>query len=129
MKSATFSGYSLGLLRIVAGLLFLGHGVQKYLGFPTTAPFGIVHPASLLGIAGIMEIVGGALIVVGLFTRPVAFVLSGMMAAAYFMMHAPKSPFPIANGGELAVMFCFVFLYLSTAGPGKFSLDGGRRFR
>lgn len=129
MNSAKWSGHSLGLLRIVTGLLFLGHGVQKYLGFPVRAASGIVHPASLLGVAGAMEVVGGALIVIGLRTRPVAFVLSGMMAAAYFMMHFPKSYYPIANGGELAVMFCFVFLYLSTAGPGKFSIDGDRKFR
>ncbi|CAN5194551.1 DoxX family protein [soil metagenome] len=129
MSSATWSGHTLALMRIVTGLLFLAHGIQKYLGFPVVAPFGIVHPASLMGVAGIFEIVGGALIVIGLFTRPVAFILSGMMAAAYFMMHFPKSPFPIVNGGEMAVMFCFVFLYISTVGPGRWSMDTSRRRR
>lgn len=127
MNPTRWSGYSLGLLRIVTGLLFLGHGVQKYFAFPVAAPFGIVHPTSLLGVAGILEIAGGLLITIGFKTRPVAFILSGMMAAAYFMMHFPKSRYPIANGGELAVMFCFVFLYLFTAGPGRWGIDGGSK--
>jgi putative oxidoreductase len=129
MNSTAWSGQSFAVLRIVTGALFLAHGVQKYFGFPMEASFGIVQPASLLGVAGILELVGGALIAVGLFTRPVAFVLSGMMAVAYFMMHMPKSPFPIANGGEMAVMFCFVFLYISTVGAGRWSIDASRATR
>jgi putative oxidoreductase len=129
MNSTALSGQSFAALRIVTGLLFLAHGVQKYFGFPIVAPFGIVQPASLLGVTGILELVGGAMIVVGLFTRPVAFVLSGMMAVGYFMIHMPKSLFPIANGGEMAVMFCFVFLYISTVGAGRWSIDASRATR
>jgi putative oxidoreductase len=115
----------LSVLRIIAGLLFMQHGTAKYLGFPPTDMVGI-DPTSLGGIAGILELVGGALIVIGLFTRPVAFVLSGLMAAAYWIAHAPSSFFPLVNQGELAIMYCFVFLYLACAGPGPWSVDAAR---
>jgi len=119
---------ALAALRIVAGLLFLAHGVQKLLGFPPSDR-GTVELASLMGVAGILELVGGALIVLGLFTRPTAFVLSGQMAVAYWMAHAPQSPYPIANGGDAAILYCFIFLYLVFAGPGRWALDDalGRR--
>ncbi|AJY45685.1 DoxX family protein [Martelella endophytica] len=117
--------YFLALLRVVTGLLFLEHGTQKLLHFPVSD----FHPPlfSLLGLAGALEIVGGVLIILGLFTRPAAFILSGMMAVAYFMMHAPNSFFPALNGGDAAILFCFIFLYLVFAGPGAFSLDGKRK--
>src|SRR5258708_11485868 len=112
----------LTVLRVMAGLLFLEHGTQKILGFPPSANPG---PAllSLMGIQGLIELVGGVLIVVGLFTRPVAFILCGNMAVAYFMSHAPNSLFPIANPRHAAILYCFVFLYLSVAGGGAWSLD------
>jgi putative oxidoreductase len=113
------------ILRIMTGLLFMQHGTAKYLGFPPSDMAGI-DPASLGGIAGILELVGGALIVIGLLTRPVAFVLSGLMAAAYWIAHAPSSFFPLINQGELAIMYCFVFLYLACAGPGPWSVDAAR---
>ncbi|SRR6266851_1532296 len=116
----------LTVLRVMAGLLFLEHGTQKILGFPPSANPG---PAllSLGGIQGLIELVGGVLIVVGLFTRPVAFILCGDMAVAYFMSHAPNSFFPIANRGDAAILYCFVFLYLAAAGGGAWSLDTSRR--
>jgi putative oxidoreductase len=116
----------LTVLRIMVGLLFLEHGTQKVLGFPASA---IPGPAliSLGGIQGLIELVGGVLIVIGLFTRPVAFILCGDMAVAYFMSHAPNSFFPIANRGDAAILYCFVFLYLAVAGGGAWSLDASRR--
>ena len=113
------------ILRIMTGLLFLQHGTTKYLGFPASDMTG-VDPLSMGGIAGMLELVGGALIVIGLFTRPVAFVLSGLMAAAYWIAHAPSSFFPLLNGGELAIMYCFAFLYFVFAGPGPWSVDAAR---
>lgn len=118
--------YLLGLLRIVTALLFIEHGTMKLFGFPAPMPSGPVDLFSLMGLAAILEIGGGLLLLVGLFTRPVAFVLSGEMAFAYWMAHGPKAFFPILNGGELAILFCFVFLYIAAAGPGAFSLDGRR---
>ena len=115
----------LSLLRIVAGFLFMLHGAQKLLGFP--APFPMPLPAfSLFWFAGVLELVGGALILIGLFTRPVAFVLSGEMAFAYFMGHAPKNFWPVLNGGDAAILYCFVFLYLAAAGAGPWSVDRAR---
>jgi len=111
------------VLRIVAGLLFLEHGTGKLLGFPAGLPFIDKMPAGLLYFTGAMELVGGLLIVLGLFTRPTAFVLSGFMAAAYFMAHFPMSFFPALNYGEPAVLFSFVFLYFAAAGPGPWSID------
>ena len=115
----------LSLLRLMTGLLFLQHGTAKILGFPPSEMAGIPL-TSWGGIAGLFELVGGALIVVGLFTRPVAFILSGMMAVAYFMAHAPNGFFPVLNQGESAVLFCFIFLFLVFAGAGAWSLDGKR---
>lgn len=111
------------LLRIVAGLLLLEHGTGKLLGFPAGLSMVGKMPAALLYFTGSMELVGGVLITLGLFTRPVAFILSGFMAFAYFMAHFPRSFFPVLNGGELAVLFCFVFLYLAAAGPGPWAFD------
>ncbi|MES2537924.1 MAG: DoxX family protein [Pseudomonadota bacterium] len=116
----------LGVLRIVTGLLFLQHGSAKLLGMPHVAMFDGLQLFSLMGLAGVLELVGGLLIVIGLFTRPVAFVLSGMMAVAYFMAHASQGFLPLLNQGELAVLYCFVFLYLSVAGAGAFSIDAAR---
>lgn len=117
----------LSLLRVIAGLLFLTHGTQKLFGYPAPSEFGIAPLLSLMGLAGILELVGGILLTVGLFTRSVAFILSGMMAVAYFMVHAPIGFYPILNHGELALLFCFVFLMLSVSGPGKWSVDQGFR--
>jgi putative oxidoreductase len=118
-------------LRIVAGLLFLMHGGQKLLGWfgGVDGQGAAVGLASLAGVAGILEIVGGALIIIGLLTRPVAFLLSGEMAVAYFMVHFPQGFWPLQNGGEPAVLFCFIFLYMAARGAGPFSVDAmiGRR--
>jgi putative oxidoreductase len=111
-------------LRIITGLMFMQHGTQKIFSFPAEArgPFELM---SQMGIGGVLELVGGALIVLGLLTRPVAFLLSGMMAVAYFQFHAMSGGlFPMVNGGELAALYCWVFLYLVFAGPGAFSVDG-----
>ena len=121
-----WSPYMLAVLRIVTALIFMEHGTQKLLGFqpsPTPAP----ELLSLRGIAGLLELVGGALLTVGLFTRPVAFILSGEMAVAYFIGHAPRSFFPILNGGDAAILYCFVFLYFAFAGGGPWSLDVAMR--
>lgn len=119
--------YAYAALRIVTGLLFLFHGLQKVFGL-----YGgqAVQLASLRGVAGLIELVGGALVMVGLATVPAAFICSGEMAVAYFMSHQPQASWPIQNRGELAALYCFVFLYISTRGPGTLSLDrlrGGRR--
>ena len=129
----TWTPRALALLRIVAGYLFIAHGTAKLLGVPHVTAFDNLQVFSLIGFAGMLELVGGALIIIGLFTRPVAFVLSGEMAAAYLIGHAPRGNFllPMLNQGELAVLYCFVFLYLAAAGPGAWSVDGllGRRGR
>lgn len=119
----TWTPRILGVLRIVTGFLFLQHGTAKLFGAPHIAMFDGLQLFSLLGLAGVLELAGGALILLGLFTRPVAFILSGEMAVAYFMAHAPHGFLPILNQGELAVMYCFVFLYLSFAGGGAYSID------
>jgi putative oxidoreductase len=113
-------------LRIVAGLLYLEHGTSKLLGFPHDAHYDGLQLVSLMGLAGVLEMVGGFLILIGLFTRPVAFMLSGMMAVAYFMAHGSQGFFPALNAGDAAILFCFVFLYLAAAGPGPLSVDGAR---
>jgi len=119
----------LSVLRIVAGLLFLEHGTQKVLGFPAAAPHeGSAHAMSpllahLAPASGYIELIGGALLVIGLFTRVAAFICSGEMAVAYFTAHASMGLYPVNNHGELAVLYCFIFLYLSAAGAGPLSLD------
>ncbi len=117
----------LSVLRIVTGLVFLQYGMAKLLKFPAVPAFKDVTLFSLYGLAGTLELVGGVLIILGLFTRPVAFILSGEMAFAYFIGHASRSVFPILNGGNLAIMFCFVFFYLSFAGAGPWSVDALRK--
>lgn len=117
----------LSLLRIMSGLLFLQHGTAKHFKFPIVPMFAKLDPISMLGVAGAIEIVGGVLMVLGLFTRTTAFVLSGLMAFAYFIAHAPRGFYPILNAGELSALYCFVFLYIAAAGPGPWSYDAMRR--
>lgn len=124
---ATWTPRVLSLMRIMAALLLLQHGTAKFLGFPAVPMFANVQLMSMLGASGVIELVGGALLAIGLFTRPVAFVLSGFTAVAYFMAHAPKSFYPIINGGELAALYSFVFLYLVFAGGGAWSVDAMRK--
>jgi putative oxidoreductase len=114
----------LGLLRIVAGLLFLSHGLVKLFGFPPGAQPGPQPFLTMFGIGGLVELVAGGLIALGLFTRPAAFLASGEMAVGYWMYHAPTAFYPAVNGGDAAILYCFLFLYLAAAGPGAFSLDG-----
>jgi putative oxidoreductase len=113
--------HALGVLRIVASLIFMAHGTSKILAFPT--PERIPTAFSLSWTAGVFELIGGAMLALGLFTRPVAFVLSGVMAFAYFIAHAPRSFFPVLNGGDAAILYCFLFLFFVFAGPGRWSLD------
>jgi putative oxidoreductase len=114
----------LSIVRIVAGLIFMAHGTQKLLGFPASE----MNPPmfSMFWFAGAIELIGGALITIGLFTRPVAFIASGTMAFAYFIAHAPRDFFPALNGGDAAILYCFFFLYLVFAGPGEWSVDAKR---
>lgn len=116
-----YQDQSYALLRIVSGFLFLWHGAQKFFNFPIEFPYGPLSP--MMGAAGAIELLGGSLIMIGLFTRPTAFICSGTMAAAYWMAHGTKSFFPIANGGEIAALFCFIFLFIATRGAGIWSLD------
>ncbi|MGE0081521.1 MAG: DoxX family protein [Thiohalomonadaceae bacterium] len=117
----------LSVLRIVAAFLFIQHGTSKFFGFPMAMPDPVAL-FSLIGLAGTLEIVGGALLIIGLFTRPAAFILSGEMAFAYFMAHAPQGHVlsPLLNQGEPAVLFCFIFLFLAAAGAGSWSVDAAR---
>jgi putative oxidoreductase len=117
-----YTGALLSLLRFMTGLLLLEHGMTKYVNFPV-GPMNNASPATMGGFAGILELVGGALLIIGLFTRPTAFILSGMAAVAYFYAHAPQGFYPLLNGGELAIVYCFVLLYLAAAGGGPFSVD------
>jgi len=117
-----FAPTLLAALRIVAGVLFLAHGLVKLFGFPAGAAPGAVPLMSLFGLGAVIETVTGTLIALGLFTRPAAFLASGQMAVAYWMFHAPHSLHPTLNGGDAAILFCFVFLYIAAAGPGAFSL-------
>jgi len=127
-RLSTASPYMLAVLRIMAGLLFLAHGTQKFLGFPSGERAGsglaLDNPGAF---AGLIEIVAGALIAFGLFTRPAAFLASGTMAVAYWYAHAPQNFWPVNNMGDAAILYCFVFLYLLFAGPGPWSLDSARR--
>ena len=115
----------LSVLRIVTALIFMAHGIQKLTGFP---PTGMPQPpvGSLFWIGGVLEAFGGLLVLVGLFTRPVAFLLAGEMAVAYWMFHAPRSFYPLVNQGDAAILYCFVFLFLAAAGAGPWSLDALR---
>ena len=121
---ARFAPWCYVLLRVVAGLAFAQHGAQKLFGLLGGEAVALT---SLRGLAGIIEFVGGIMIALGLFTSPVAFIASGEMAYAYFTAHAPRGFWPIQNGGELAVLYCFIFLYLSAVGSGKLSIDSIRR--
>lgn len=123
---ATWASRLLSVLRIVAAFLFMAHGAQKLFGFPPTFQMNAGSLPPLILAAGVLEFVGGGLLLLGLFTRLVAFLLSGQMAVAYFMSHAPKGFWPVLNGGELAVLYCFLFLYLAAAGGGAWSLDNLR---
>jgi len=119
-----YEAQTYALLRITTGFMFLFHGSQKLLGFP---PASYEAPPYILYVAGPIELIGGALIMIGLFTAPIAFLASGLMAAAYFMAHfSAENYLPIMNGGDAAVLYCFVFLYLSTKGSGIWSVDGGK---
>ncbi len=119
--------HALSVLRIFTGLLLLAHGTAKILGFPAVPSFAKVQIGSLVGASGLIELIGGALFTIGLFTRPVAFILSGFAAAAYFIVSAPKGFHPILNNGELASLFSFVFIYFVFSGPGPWSLDAAMK--
>jgi putative oxidoreductase len=117
----------LSIVRIYTGLSLLQHGTGKVLGFPAVSAFANVQLGSLAGVGGLIELIGGLLFTIGLFTRPVAFILSGFTAVAYFMVHAPRNFFPVINGGELAAVYCFIFLYFAFAGAGPWSVDALRQ--
>jgi putative oxidoreductase len=121
---ATWSPRTLSILRIVVGGLYIQHGTAKFLHVPHVASLDNVPLMSLGGWGGVLELVGGFLLLIGLLTRPVAFLLSGEMAVAYFLVHAPRAPLPILNGGELAVVYCFLFLYFAVAGGGPWGVGG-----
>jgi putative oxidoreductase len=125
MLGRDWTSTALALLRIVTALLFIEHGTAKLIGCPESEmpqpPIG-----SFMWIGGVLEAVGGLLVLLGLFTRPIAFLLAGEMAMAYWMFHAPQGPFPMNNGGDASILFCFVFLFLAAAGPGRFALDNSR---
>ena len=123
--STVWAPRMLSVLRIVAALLFMEHGTQKLLGFPPS-PNPAPAMMSLSWFAGMLELIGGPLLALGLFTRPVAFILSGEMAFAYFIAHAPRNLFPVLNGGDASILYCFLFLYLAIAGGGVWSVDATR---
>jgi putative oxidoreductase len=123
---SNWTPYALAVLRIVAGLIFLEHGTQKLLGFPP-GERAFVDAMTLSWWAGVFELILGALITLGLFTRVAAFIASGEMAFAYWIAHAPQNFFPVNNGGDAAILYCFVFLFLVFAGPGRWSIDAWRR--
>jgi putative oxidoreductase len=121
-----YTPYALAALRIVTALIFIEHGTQKLFGFPAPPANGLPPALSLYWIGALMELGGGLLILIGAFTRPVAFLLAGEMAVAYWMFHAPRSLYPALNGGDAAILYCFVFLLLVFTGPGALSVDGRR---
>jgi putative oxidoreductase len=123
MKSSGLTPYVLSVLRLAAAFVYVAHGTQKMFGGPGHPWHGPVFTLTLMGAAGVIETIGGTLMLLGLYTRPVAFVLSGQMAVAYFTQHMPRAFWPIVNGGELAVLFSFLWLFFSVAGPGPISLD------
>jgi putative oxidoreductase len=132
IQSATLARYeqeALGVLRIVTALLLISHAIVKLFGFPPGAEPGPQELTSLFGIAGLFEIVAGPLLLIGLYTRATAFLASGEMAIAYWWTHAPASLYPIVNRGEVAILFCFMFLYLVFSGPGAWSVDHARASR
>jgi putative oxidoreductase len=124
---AAWTPRALSVLRIITGLMIIEHGMGKIIGFPVVPAYADVQPLSLIGAAGFIELIGGALLILGLWTQPAAFIVSGEMAFAYFMVHAPKSFFPLINGGTLAIMYCFTCLYLATAGAGPWSVDAAMK--
>ena len=119
-----FGKETFALMRIVVGLLFFCHGTQKLLGFPVPLPGEA--PAAVVWVAGTIELLGGLLVLIGLYTKPAAFLCSGLMAFAYWLAHGTKALFPLENGGELAALYCFVFLFLAAHGPGIWSVDAAR---
>jgi putative oxidoreductase len=124
--SSVWADRGISTLRVISGLLFMSHGIVKLFGFPAGAQPGQVPLFGLMGFAGVLELFGGFLVLIGLFTRPVAFVLAGEMAVAYFMAHASQSFFPALNHGEPAILFCFIFLCLSATGAGSWGIDAIR---
>lgn len=125
IDTAAWAPRGLAVLRIITALLFLEHATVKFLGFPTSMGDGPLPPMIIA--AGVIEVVTSLMIIAGFYTRAAAFLASGLMAAAYFIAHAPKSFWPLVNGGEPAILFCFIFLYLAVAGPGAWALDNSRR--
>jgi putative oxidoreductase len=124
-----YTPYALAVLRIVAAVIFMEHGTQKLLGFPSTPEGGLPPAGSFMWVGGLIELVGGALLLLGLLTRPAAFIASGEMAVAYWMFHAPANPYPALNGGDAAILYCFIFLLFVFTGPGAWSVDGALRGR
>jgi putative oxidoreductase len=120
---AAWAPRALSVLRIITGLLIIQHGMGKIIGFPVYPAYAAIQPLSLVGAAGFIELIGGALLILGLWTQPVAFIVAGEMAFAYFIGHFPKGLHPLINGGTLAALYCFTCLYLSTAGAGPWSVD------
>ena len=123
---AAWGPRALSVLRIITGLLIIQHGMGKIFHFPAFPAYAKVEPLSLIGAAGFIELIGGALLIVGFLTRPVAFIISGEMAFAYFIAHAPKDFHPLVNGGTLAILYCFTCLYLAAAGAGPWSVDAAQ---
>jgi len=128
-EDTRFADKALGLLRIVAALLFILHGTSKLFGFPPFPGGALPEMGTSLWIAGVIEVVGGLMVLVGFLSRLAAFIMSGEMAVAYWMFHAPQSTFPSVNGGDAAILFCFIFLYVAAAGPGAWSVDEARSGR
>ena len=121
-----YTPYAIAALRIATARIFMLHGTQKLFGFPAPPQSGLPPLLSLYGIGGVLELVGGFLVLIGAFTRPVAFILAGEMAVAYWMFHAPRNLYPVLNGGDASILYCFVFLLLVFTGPGALSIDGLR---